>query len=101
MLSEFQTNFKIDHVEMSFVLMFLQKKKMPIINLINFFSEKKDIQKKTEKKTTNFEPSNDENNKKKAYLVTKITGIIGHISCVGKDYNETKFHSKKQSWEEV
>ena len=49
------------------------------------------------KRNTNFEPVNDEDVKNKAYLDEKK--VDGHISYIGKDYNEFKLQYSKQSVE--
>ena len=60
-----------------------------------------DTYKENEKITTNFEPINETDVLKKAYLDTKLTKIDGHISFLQKDYNEFKLHIKKQRVEEM
>ena len=51
------------------------------------------------KKTTNFEPSNDEDVINKAYLHTKLSKKEGHSSLIEKNYLELNLHNNKQSVE--
>ena len=55
--------------------------------------------KKDEKITTDFEPINNEDIINKAYLDEKLFKINGHLSKLGKDYNEFKLQYSKQSEE--
>ena len=52
-------------------------------------------------RTTNFEPSNDEDVINNAYLDQKLSKKDGHLSLLENDYNEYKILTKKQSMEEV
>ena len=54
-----------------------------------------------EKLTTNFEPTDDSDVINKAYLYGKLLKMDGHLSFLGKDYNEYKLQYNKQSVEEV
>ena len=60
-----------------------------------------DTYRKDEKITTNFEPSNDEDLMNKAYLDKNSSEIEGHVTFTGKEFNDFKFLSNKQSTEEV
>ena len=51
--------------------------------------------------TTNFEPSNDEEVKNKAFLDRKLFKTEGHLSILEKDDNEFKILSNKQSLDEA
>ena len=57
--------------------------------------------KKDEKITTNFELTNDEDVINKVYLDDKLKRIDGHISYIGKEYNEFKKQYNRQSVEEI
>ena len=57
--------------------------------------------KKDEKVTTNFEPFDDSDVINKAYLDEKLSKLEGHLSLLGKDYNEFKLLCYNQSVEEV
>ena len=74
---------------------------MQDINLDQLKLKVNDTYKKDEKKTTNFEPSNPEDNVNKTYLDIKLSKIGGHISNREKGYNEVKLHCKKQSEDEA
>ena len=60
-----------------------------------------DTYKKDEKKTTNFEPVNDEDVLNKAYLDDKLLKLNGHLSSLEKDYQEFNLQNNKQSVEEI
>ena len=51
--------------------------------------------------TTKFEPSNDEDVRKKAYPDSNLSKIEGQISYFQKDYNEFKSQYNKQSIEDI
>ena len=60
-----------------------------------------DTYKKDEKITTNFEAVDGKDVINKPNLDEKLEEIDGHISYIGKDYNEFKLQYNKQSVEEV
>ena len=60
-----------------------------------------DTYKKDEKITTNFEPTDDTDVKKTAYLDTKLSKIEVQVSYIEKDNNEFKLLSNKRSVEEA
>ena len=60
-----------------------------------------DTYKKGEKKTTNFEPTDNSDVRNKAYLDEKLKKIDGHISYIEKDYNEVKLQYNKHSVEDI
>ena len=47
------------------------------------------------------EPCNDENVVNMAYLDTNVSKKEGHVSYIGKNYNEFELFSNKQSVEEI
>ena len=53
------------------------------------------------KKTTNFEPTDDSDVINLAYLNEKLKKIDGHISYIGKDYNDFKLEYNKQFVEDI
>ena len=59
------------------------------------------LKKKMKKLITNFEPINDEDVINKTYLDEIFLKKDGHLSLLGRDYNEFKKLSHKQSIEEV
>ena len=60
-----------------------------------------DTYKKNEKITTNFEPVNIGDVINKAYIVSKLLKIDGHMSNWKRDYNEFKLQYNKQSLEDI
>ena len=56
---------------------------------------------KKDKKNNNFESTIDRDVIHKAYLDEKILNANGHLSLLGKDYNEFKLQYNKQSVEEI
>ena len=60
-----------------------------------------DNYKKDEKITTNFEPADNEDVINKAYLVSKLLKIDGHLSKLEKCYNEFKLQYNKQNVEDI
>ena len=60
-----------------------------------------DSYKKDEKIITDFEPTDDSDVIKKAYLDEKLLRINGHLSLLEKDYNEFILQYNKQSVEEI
>ena len=59
------------------------------------------ILKKIEEKTTDFEPSNNEDVRNKTYLDEKLLKINNNLSSLEKDYNGFKLQYNKQSVEET
>ena len=57
--------------------------------------------KKDEKRTTNFEPVDNEDVMNKGYLDEKLLKINGHLSKLEKDFNEFKLQYNKQSVEDI
>ena len=53
------------------------------------------------KKTTNFEPVDNDDVINKAYLDSKLLRIDGHLSKLEKDFNEFKLQYNKQSVEDI
>ena len=66
------------------------------LKLEKYYTNKKD-----EKLTTNFEAAKDEDVINKANLDEKLLKRNGHLSNLGKDYNEFKLRYKKQSVEGI
>ena len=60
-----------------------------------------DTYKKDEIITANFEPTDNSDVINKGYLDEKLSKIHGHLSFLGKDYNEFKIQYNKQSVEQV
>ena len=60
-----------------------------------------DTYKKDEKITTNFEPNDNEDVINKGYLDSKLLKIDGHLSKLGKDFNEFKLQYNKQNVEDI
>ena len=60
-----------------------------------------DTYKKDEKITTTFEPTDDSDVINKSYLDEKLKKTDGHISYIGKDFNEFKSQYNKQSVEDI
>ena len=75
--------------------------KLQDVNIIQLKLEVHDTCRKDEKITTNFEPVNDGDVIKKAYLGSKLLIKDGHISKLKQDYNEFKLQSNKQSVEHI
>ena len=69
------------------------------INQLNF--EVNDTHKKDEKITTNFEPTDLSHVLNKGYLVDNLLKINGHLSKLGKHYNEFKLQNSKQNVEYI
>ena len=78
-----------------------KRKKLQDMNIIQLKLEVHENYKKDEKITTNFEAFIDSYVINKAYLVEKINKTDGHLSLLGKDYNEFKIHYNEQSVEEI
>ena len=74
---------------------------MQDINLHQLKLKVNNIYKKDETVTKKFEHCNDENVVNKASLDTKLSKIEGHVSFIGKDYNEFELLGNKQSVEEI
>ena len=69
------------------------------INQLKF--EIHDSYKKNEKKTTDFEPTDNSDVINKSYLDEKLLKINGHSSKLDKDYNEIKLQYNKQPVPEI
>ena len=78
-----------------------KRDKLQDININQLKLEVHDTYKKDEKITTNFEPIENGDVIKKAYLDEKLKKIDGHISYIEKDYNEFKKQYNKQSVEQI
>ena len=78
-----------------------KRDKLQDLNINQLKVEVHDTYRKNEKKTTNFEPTDDSDVINKSYLVEKLKKIDGHISYIEKDYNEFKKQYNKQSVEEI
>ena len=59
-----------------------------------------DTCKKDEKKSTNVEPSNDEDGSSKAYLDENLSELGSQVFYLKEDYNEFILHNNNQSVEE-
>ena len=64
------------------------KDRVQDINVNQLKLKANDTLKKEEKKTTNFEPSNDEDIVNKNYLTDKISKIDSHLSYIEKAFNK-------------
>ena len=78
-----------------------KRDKLQDLNIDQLKLEVHDTYKKDEKKTTNFEPVNNEDVINKAYLDEKLLKINGHLSELEKDYNEFKLQYNKQTVEDI
>ena len=77
-----------------------KRNRLQDLNINQLKLEVYDTYKKDEKITTNFEAFNDEDVINTAFLDDKLLKINGHLSKLGKDYNEFKKQYNKQSVEE-
>ena len=78
-----------------------KRDKLQDLNINQLKFEVHDTYKKDEKITTNFEAVNDEDVINKGYLDSNLLKIDGHLSKLGKDYNEFKLQYNKQSVEDI
>ena len=78
-----------------------KRDKLQDLNINNLKLEVHDTYKKDEKLTTKFKPVDDSDVINKAYLDSKLIKIDGHLSKLGKDYNEFILQYNKQSVEEI
>ena len=79
-----------------------KRDKLQELNIIQLKLEVKNFyEKKDEKTTTNFEPTDDSNLIDKAYLDENFKKLKGHISYIENDYNEFKLQNNKQSVEQI
>ena len=76
-----------------------RKDKVQNININQLKNEVRDIWKKDEKITTNFESTDHSNVVNKAFPDESLSKINGHLLLLEKDYNESKLHYIKQSVE--
>ena len=67
-----------------------KRDKLQDLNINQLKLEVHDTDKKDEKLTTNFEPTDNSDVINKTYLDEKLKKIDGHIPYVEKDYNEFK-----------
>ena len=78
-----------------------KRDKLQDLNINNLKLEVLDTYKKDEKRRTDFEPVDGSDVINKGYLDSKLLKIDGHLSKLGKDFNEFKKQYNKQSVEEV
>ena len=78
-----------------------KRDKLQDLNISQLKLEVHDTYKKDEKITTNFEPISNPDVINKGYLDSKLLKIDGHLSKLGKDYNEFKLQYNKQNVEEI
>ena len=70
-------------------------------NISQIKLEVHDTYKKDEKRSTNFEPVDNDDVINKGYLDSKLIKINGHLSNLEKDFNEFKIQYNKQSVENI
>ena len=87
--------------ESEFVGIVSKRDKLQDLNINQLKLEVHDTYKKDEKKSTNFEPTDNSDVINKAYLDEKLKKIDGHISYIEKGYNEFKLQYNKQNVEEI
>ena len=78
-----------------------KRDKLQDLNINQLKLEVHDSYKKDEKKTTNFEPTDNSDVINKGYLDEKLIKINGHLLKLEKDFNEFKLQYNKQSVEEI
>ena len=78
-----------------------KRDKLEDLNINQLKVEVHDTYKKDEKITTNFEPVDNNDVINKAYLVSKLIKIDGHLSKLEKDFNEFKLQYNKQNVEDI
>ena len=78
-----------------------KRDKLQVLNFIQSKLEVHDTYEKSEKITTNFEPTDNSNVLNKGSLDEKLLKINGHSSKLEKNYNEFKLQYKKQTLEDV
>ena len=74
---------------------------MQDLNINQLELEVHDTYKKDEKLTTNFEAVNIQDVLNKGFLNDKLLNKNGHLSKLGKDYNEVQLQYNKYSVEEI
>ena len=75
--------------------------KLQDLNINKLKLEIHDTYKKDEKKTTNFEPNDNEDVINKGNLDSKLIKTDGHLSKLENDYNEFKLQYNKQNVEDI
>ena len=78
-----------------------KRDKLQDLNINNLKLEVHDTYQKDEKKTTHFEPTDNEDVINKAYLDSKLLKIDGHLSKLEKDFNEFKLQYNKQNVKDI
>ena len=78
-----------------------KRDKLQDSNINQIKLEVHDTYKKDEKKTTNFEPTDNLEVINKSYLDEKIIQRNGHLSKLEKDYNDFKLQNNKQNVEDI
>ena len=78
-----------------------KRDKLQDLNINQLKLEVHDTYKKDEKKTTTFEPVDNEDVINKGYLDEKLLKINGHLTKLEKDFNEFKLQYNKQSVEDI
>ena len=79
----------------------VSKTKLQDLNINQLKLEIHDTYKKDNKRTTNFEPTDNSDVMNKGYLYEKLLKIDGHLSFLENDYKEFVLQNKKQAVEEV
>ena len=75
--------------------------KVQDLNICQLKLKLHDTCKRDERLTTHFEPTDDSDVIKKAYVDDEIKKIDGHFSYIEKDFNEFKLQCNKQSIEQI
>ena len=78
-----------------------KRDKLQDLNNSQLKLEVHDTYKKDEKISTNFEPVDNDGVINKGYLDSKLIKIDGHLSKLGKDFNEFKLQYNKQNVEDI
>ena len=78
-----------------------KRDKLQDLNIKQLKLEVHDTDKKDEKLSLNFEPTDNSDVINKAYLGEKLKQIDGYISYFEKDYNEFKSQYNKQTVEDI
>ena len=79
----------------------LRRDKLQDANISQLKLEVHDTNKKDEKITTNFEPTDNSDVINKGYYDEKLIKIDGHLSKLEKDFNEFKLQYNKQNVEDI
>ena len=87
--------------ESEFNIIVSKRDKLEDLNSNQLKLEVNDTFKKDEKKTTNFERTENSDVINKSCLDEKLKNIDGHISYIKNDYNQFKLQYNKQSVEEI